>query len=294
MRLALLSLLGCGEPEIVYAPKAPLDEDSGPAHPDGYGLPEAHGPDAKLQASACADCHGADLTGGESGVSCDLCHEEGWRTDCTRCHGGTENTTGAPPRDIDGETDPVAISFPPHSIHVTDTDLKLGFTCTACHVTPSDVLSAGHVFVGDATPAVAEVDFTGGSSPAARWDGQATCSDSWCHGPGPAGGGTAMVGQTFDSCASCHPFRDSGSAGWSTMSGQHDRHLSEGEGFECGDCHKSVVYRWDPIEDPSLHVDGAVSVTPVGTIVWDPATKSCTGECHEEHHEGNAWVQQGP
>ena len=38
-------------------------------------------------------------------MSCDDCHDEGWRTDCVFCHGGVDDTTGAPPEDIRDEAD---------------------------------------------------------------------------------------------------------------------------------------------------------------------------------------------
>lgn len=268
----------------------PTDDTGGASrvHADGYAAPEVHGPDAKLQVLPCVSCHGDDLTGDGEAPSCDSCHEAGWRTLCTFCHGGTETDGGAPPRDIDGETDPSLGSFPHHTVHLSDTEYKLAFPCETCHAVPTDVLSAGHLFVGDGTPGQAELDFSGGLSPAGTWDGL-TCSSLYCHGDGQGDNGSRTIGEEIEDCAACHPHRSSGSKAWAEMSGAHDRHLSMGEGFECGDCHKDVVITWAPIEDPSLHVNGRPDVRTVGTIVWDGDTETCTGECHLEEHDARSW-----
>ena len=263
-------------------------------HPIDFADSAVHGSAARQQEEACISCHGADLSGGSSAVSCDDCHQEGWRTDCTYCHGGTDNTSGAPPRDIDDATDAASLSFSPHTAHVSDTALKDAFDCTACHASPTDVLSEGHLFVGDVTPGKAEVDFSGGLSPAGSWDGIDSCSNLYCHGNGRGDNGSAKVGDQFEDCASCHPHELSGSAAWMTMSGRHERHLSIDATFDCGDCHKAVVETWSPIKDTSLHVNGTISIAPVGTIVWDPATKTCSGECHLEEHVDREWIPPDP
>ena len=261
-------------------------------HPEDYASSDVHGPDAKLQVLECIECHGADLTGSGEAASCDSCHTEGWRTTCTYCHGGTESDDGAPPRDIDGETDPDLISYPHHTIHLSDSAYKDAFECSTCHAVPEDVLSEGHLFVGDDTPGVAELDFSAGLSAAAVWDG-ATCSELYCHGDGQGDNGEIAVGSTIDDCTSCHPHKDSSEAEWMAMSGAHDRHLSHeddsGLGFECGDCHKDVVDIWEPIVDTSLHVNGEVNIRAVGTITWTATTETCEGECHGERHEDRWW-----
>lgn len=295
-RWLLLTLtLGCDD--TLFGKPAGEGEGEGEGetryHPDGFASPDAHGLEAKLGVQACTDCHGADLTGEVGATSCDTCHEDGWRTDCTFCHGGTESADGAPPRDIDGETDSALTSFPHHTVHLSTTAYKDAFACTTCHSVPTDILTPGHLFVDDATPGAAELDFSGGLSPNAAWDG-ATCSELYCHGNGQGDNGSITITDSVDDCVSCHPHEESGSAGWSTMSGAHDTHLSLGEGFECGDCHKRVVDKWEPIVNVSLHVDGAVSIQPVGTITWDATAETCTGECHEEHHDARAWLTDSP
>ena len=270
------------------------DSSSAAYHPDGWSDPSLHGTAARQSSDSCVACHGASLEGSGAAASCDTCHTKGWRTDCTFCHGGTDNTTGAPPRDIDDQTDAASSSFAAHTTHVSDSVRKLAFDCTACHLMPEDVLSTGHLFVGDTTPGAAEMDFSAGLSPDASWDGLGTCSEAYCHGNGQGANGTVTVGSDLSACTACHPHQASGVSGWATMSGKHSRHLGIDATFDCGDCHKAVVEQWEPIKDVSLHVDGKVSIQLVGEMAWDEASRTCTGECHLENHKGRSWLGKEP
>lgn len=66
--LVLLVLAGCGDPN----PQAPFDSDAG-AHVAAW-LPSGHAEQAKLDIATCRECHGEDLSGGMSRVSCTSCH----------------------------------------------------------------------------------------------------------------------------------------------------------------------------------------------------------------------------
>lgn len=254
-------------------------------HPEGWADPGEHGLGAKLQEDTCVSCHGADLTGGEVGVSCDTCHAEysaDWRTDCTFCHGGEDNTTGAPPVDIDGSS--TDISFSAHTAHVT-TNLHEAYECTQCHDKPEDVLSTGHLFLGDSTPAVAETDFSAGLSDRSDWDGNGTCSDSYCHGNGQGDNGTGKIGTDETSCDSCHAGPSSGEDAWARMSGEHAEHLEEG--MDCYECHDETVSSAGAITDPSKHVNGTPDIAFDGYVTRSGDT--CSGSCHGEGHSGEPW-----
>ena len=110
--------------------------------------------EARLGEQVCTNCHGDDLKGdaGQGSASCDT-----WRSDCTFCHGGEDNLTGAPPEDIHDAA--IDASFGPHTAHV-EGGIRTALECTECHVEPEGVLSIGHMF--DATPGVAENDFSVG------------------------------------------------------------------------------------------------------------------------------------
>src|SRR3970282_2725558 len=90
-------------------------------HPEGFAAAEIHGLELKQQAQDCRSCHGDELTGA-SAPTCDGCHTPAdppaWRSDCTFCHGGVDDTTGAPPRNLDGTTEVQAGTLPPHAVHV--------------------------------------------------------------------------------------------------------------------------------------------------------------------------------
>jgi hypothetical protein len=241
-------------------------------HPEGYAAIDVHGPATKLHAEDCRDCHGADLTGGTSGVACDSCHTPGWRTDCVFCHGGTVDATGAPPRDIDGITDTSLLSFIAHPRHVAQFQ-HAPYDCTQCHRKPTDVLSEGHVF--DDTDARAELDFSAGLSPQAVWDGNGGCSSLYCHGDGQVADGAYVHDQPTPSCGGCHPYPGTENTAYAAMSGQHARHL--GENVKCSECHDPVAIE--------AHVDGKkdVAITVAG-FSYDAASGSCTGSCHLKSH----------
>ena len=260
----------------------PVDTGSTTYHPPGWAEPEVHGLAAKLQDETCVTCHGEDLAGGSVGVSCDTCHHDGWRTDCTFCHGGEETVGGAPPADIDGSgTD---LSFSAHTVHVTQT-IHGAWDCTTCHVKPVDVLSLGHVFLEDETPGAAEVDLSAGLSEQATYLGGASCSNLYCHGDGQGHNGAWSVAQGPVSCASCHADISSGRAGWEHMSGEHEDHLREG--LVCADCHGGVVSTDQTILAPTKHVDGEPDLDLPGTLTY--ASGSCSGVCHGESHDDQDW-----
>jgi len=252
---------------------APADGTGGALyHPVGFSGAAMHGGAMKMQAEDCRGCHGEDLMGGSSGIGCDSCHTPDWRTDCVFCHGGENEPSGAPPRDLDGTSEMSMLSFIAHGRHVTQYQHE-PYDCAQCHAKPVDVLSVGHIF--DDTPAVAEVDFSAGLSPAAVWDGDGGCSSLYCHGNGRTSAGTYQHDQSTPSCGGCHPYPSTENTAYNTMSGQHARHI--GEGISCADCH-------DPLAITS-HVDGKpdVAIAPTG-ITYDAAAGSCTGLCHLKPH----------
>lgn len=270
---------GCDDPtETGTTPTIPTGETY---HPAGWESPDQHGTAAMYQTGGdCRVCHGQDLTGGSSGVTCDDCHAPTWRTDCVWCHGGTQNNTGAPPQDIDDNTDPETISFTAHSAHVTTTAVHGAYDCVQCHKKPLDILDYGHV-VRDNTPGFGEVYYGGGISTIATYY-QGTCSNTYCHGNGSIGG-EITDGDGPLNCASCHPDTNTPAA-WNTLSGKHELHLSEG--VTCDECHSTVVGPNETITNPALHVNGDKDVAPTG-VTWNGS--SCTGSCHGHNHDNDNW-----
>ncbi|MEQ1568922.1 MAG: hypothetical protein ABMA64_25010 [Myxococcota bacterium] len=261
----------------------PIPTDTGaegPYHPSGWDDEGSHGRTSLLGAGAddngvdCRDCHGPELDGGTSGVSCDSCHEAGWRDNCTYCHGGDETPDGAPPTDIDGAVG-TSISFPDHTAHVVG-PRHPAYDCTECHSKPNDALTPGHWF-DDVTPGRAELDFTAGISSAGAPSGASSCGNLWCHGDGAGDNGEVSIGEGPLDCTSCH----STGAG---LNGEHGEHL--GEGVDCEECHGDVNGQMQ-ITDDAEHVNGTVSVDLPGGISWDG--NSCDGSCHFENHNNRNW-----
>jgi predicted CxxxxCH...CXXCH cytochrome family protein len=274
-------LVGCG--------------DLGRHHPDGFGAGALHGAALKQQTEDCRTCHGADLTGGTDddadAPSCDSCHDPvqptAWRSDCTFCHGGVENDTGAPPRNLDG-TDQVG-PFPVHTIHVTGSALANAYDCNQCHTKAIDVLSPGHVF--DDTPGEAENDYGNGLSPQTSFAlADRTCSNNYCHGDGRADNGTIAAQQGPVACDGCHAVATGNPAGWAAMSGGHPNHLAIA-GVSCADCHAATTTDSTSITDVARHIDGArdVAFTTPG-FAFDASAHTCTGSCHSYDHNGAGWV----
>ncbi|MCB9669579.1 MAG: CxxxxCH/CxxCH domain-containing protein [Alphaproteobacteria bacterium] len=269
------------DPQPTDPDPQPTDPDPPPPtspHPVGYSSPDQHGVAANLQLDGdCRSCHGANFEGG-TGMSCDTCHQVGWRTDCTFCHGGQDNQSGAPPQDVDGTTAPNLISFPDHTAHI-----QAGYGCSECHYTPTDYLTNGHVF-GDVTPGYGEVNYAAGLSYQATYF-LGTCSNAYCHGNGQGPNGTVTAGSGPVGCASCHYNQNSTPAEWNQMSGRHRLHLQE-NGVTCSNCHASTVDAAGQIVGAAYHLNGtpdvaSVDITIVGT--------TCDGACHGFNHNNRGW-----
>lgn len=286
---ALLLLIGCSPGSFTGAGdgNGGVVPPGGRYHAAGFAAPGLHGAELKQQKQDCRSCHGQQLEGQGAAPSCDACHSASaptaWRTTCTFCHGGGDNMTGAPPRNLDGTSGPGV--FAAHSQHV-GTALAARIDCVQCHVKATDVLSPGHIF--DATPGVAEVDFGGGLNAQGKL-GANGCENLYCHGAGRADDGKVAMSDPPMTCTSCHPGLASGAAGWASMSGQHALHLGA-SGVTCGDCHTRVTTDGVALANPSLHVDGTreVDFAQAG-MSFDVSAQSCAGTCHGHAHAGQVW-----
>ena len=259
-------------------PPPPTVPVVGPHHPPDWALAQNHGVAANLQTDGdCRSCHGATLQGDGNAASCDQCHQVGWRTDCTLCHGGTENASGAPPKDVDGVINPNLISFTTHTAHIEE-----GYTCVQCHYVPTDYLTNGHVF-GDVTPGYGEVNYAGGLSAVATYYG-GQCSNTYCHGNGRADNGTISDADGPLGCTSCHANLASPPPDWTLMSGLHGLHLNEGS--QCYECHGTTVNNANNIIAPNQHINRQnelynPNMTAMGA--------TCTGTCHGYNHQNRGW-----
>lgn len=261
-------------------------------HGAGYSVAEFHGIDSNLQATDCRECHGDDLMGGDSEVSCDTsgCHSNDWRSDCTYCHGGLDSLSGAPPRGIDGTSEPLFAAFGAHKMHLS-ADGHPAFACTECHREAEgieDILTPGHVF--DDTPGRAEIAFGGLSAGGNYLTATRTCQNIYCHGNGKRPGSVSATDEI--TCASCHPDQNSSENAWeNSLRDEHEEHVDDG--ILCAHCHNQVVDEQANIRNGALHVNGISnwSIAPSLGITVDSQDR-CSGRCHvgdDENHSDENW-----
>jgi predicted CxxxxCH...CXXCH cytochrome family protein len=288
--VCLLVLAACDRPVLMTNEHTGGAGSSAQYHPEGWAAGDVHGTAAKYQEQACRSCHGDDLSGGMDAVDCASCHESDWQEDCTYCHGGTDNSTGAPPTDISGESATELLSFQAHSAHVS-THWHEGYACEQCHAQPTSVLSSGHLFVDDSTAGVAEVQFESGLSSSASYGGEGSCSNLYCHGDGQTSDGEIDHTATGLSCVSCHADASGTESDWEDMSGKHKLHI--GHGAVCANCHGTTVDGDQTIIDPALHVNGTVDLALDEEVAWTASSRTCDGECHlgthTKDHQGKRW-----
>ncbi len=178
--------------------------------------------------------------------------EEGRSADCTGCHGGQDNQTGAPPFDTHGASTSAAVGA--HTAH-----LDAGVRCDGCHIVPTDAASPGHMDTGPA-----EVTFGAVAGPDAVYDYTThSCSSVYCHAPPTAPGGAAPVPSWNGTlaggpCGSCHA----------------DPPTSHGGVADtlCEKCHATSIVGAGPSR---AFVSGGTHAN--GTV--EPASISCT-TCH--------------
>ena len=216
---------------------------------------------AAALAAACGETREGE-TGGTAAV------------ECTKCNGGVDNGTGAPPRDTANGNATTSVGVGAHTAHVQAGSLGVAYGCDECHVTPATVDAPGHI------DGVAQVVFrpgslavAGGASPV--WSrGTARCSGGYCHGATLQGGSSTApvwtrVGQGQASCGTCH--------GLPPPTGKHAQHV-DGLIFDCDACHAGYLAGVGEV-NRALHVDGAYDVS-LPTTVWDPAAGTCAAYCH--------------
>ena len=252
-------------------------------HPEGYvdpASPHFHGIEIRQNGwdfSVCAGCHGADYRGSAAAPSCETCHAIKGNTSCITCHGGTANRSGAPPADVEGNTETSLKGVGAHSAHATGTRLTLNIQCSQCHVIPDSVDAAGHMDTG----LPAEIAYSGiasarGAQP--QWNSTAlTCDNLYCHGEFPAGNSDKPkwtdVGINRVVCGTCHSLPPQGK----TASGFE--HSSEHS--NCSVCHPTANTNLEIVRK-DLHINGEVNIafgqaTYHAGGILDPASSNWHG-----------------
>lgn len=212
----------------------------------------------------CQACHGQNYAGGIANSSCLTCHPN-TPEDCTVCHGGVDNQSGAPPKDLADNTSTTARGVGQHTLHLAGGDIGSAIECTTCHVVPDSLYAAGHID----SELPAELMFFGlaqADLAAPSYDnGAGSCANTYCHGnwslpraqSGFSGfysadtmqGNAAAPGWTDPAtgeCGSCHGLPPTGHNPFDISA--------------CSSCHAAVVDNQGSIIDKSKHVNGMVNV----------------------------------
>jgi predicted CxxxxCH...CXXCH cytochrome family protein len=254
------------------------------SHPAGWMDPTNqtfHAYSAGRGLASCEGCHGPGLTGGMAKVGCAQCHDRplpgggtlAWSVDCTMCHGGTDNPTGAPPKGIWGAAlDPIRVGA--HTSHLASA-IAPAMDCKVCHVKPANAFSDGHI---NSIPASeqprATVEFTGlasiGVTP--TWDrASRTCANTYCHGATVRGGSNktpdwTIVDGTQAACDTCHGAPP-----------PYPHPAITGGPSACNPCHSLTIDQAGAIIPPSAggkHLNGNLEATGHDTTWMDQASSN--------------------
>jgi predicted CxxxxCH...CXXCH cytochrome family protein len=227
--------------EAVWTEPRSSSEACGSCH----GLPP---PAPHPSSTLCSTCHG-DVIDAAGKLTAPSLHVDGKvqlrATSCTQCHGRGDEPS--PPRDVEGHDAITALGVGAHEAHLSGGAWSRPLACQECHDVPESADDFEHADGLPAEVALRGVAATGAREP--RWDrGEARCVDSWCHGPGAAGGATSPRWNRpaqLD-CSSCHG---------SPPPAPHPQMT------DCSRCHGAVVGSDDvTIVDRLRHVDGHVDV----------------------------------
>jgi predicted CxxxxCH...CXXCH cytochrome family protein len=163
---------------------------------------------------------------------------------CTECHGGGDNDTGAPPRDLLGRSDPTLPSIGAHTAHLqlADDSLAKPFGCDACHPTPGTVRSPGHM---DGTVQIAFGTLATAGGVASPGYDRTThgCASTYCHGSFVGGNpGNVPVwtaGAAAAACGTCHG--DPAATASALPRGIHPPLAATATNATCNVCHPDTV-----------------------------------------------------
>lgn len=181
----------------------------------------------------CQGCHGADLKGGKSGISCSTCHSAGIDS-CSTCHGSAGSA--GPPASLSWGLDPSTDKgLGAHAKHASGSLFGAGLACSECHKTPTAVADAGHLFddaeakISDLKAEVTFGDWAKKGETTASYDSESQTCTVYCHGASLGGTPPTWTAAGSVSCSSCH-------------SVPHAAPKAYG-GEDCAACHQQIVAR---------------------------------------------------
>ncbi|MFH1699887.1 MAG: CxxxxCH/CxxCH domain-containing protein [Candidatus Zixiibacteriota bacterium] len=274
----LIALFGCSNQKT----KSTMP----PTHPAEWINPDSedfHGHIVNSRGfKSCQVCHGIDLNGGQSHISCIECHLES--NVCNACHGGYDNKSGAPPYGLHGEISDTALAVGAHTAHIDSSSISGSVPCQTCHLVPLVILDEAHFDTSSAIlDSIAEITWQGlETDGSAVWDRQLReCSKTYCHGNFYGGDTTNVPIWTATDqavCGSCHDIGDDPAL----LLGAHKFHVDI-MSFNCSQCHGSVVDDGLNITVASLHVNGIINTAITNPEICErchgPNASPCSG-CH--------------
>lgn len=227
----------------------------------------------------CQQCHGTDYTGGIAKTSCLTCHPQ-TPEDCTVCHGGVDNLTGAPPEDLAGSQTTDSRGVGAHTTHLNGAALSVGFECGTCHVVPASFNTPGHVD----SELPAEVRFSGSAlldNAVPNWDtASGSCMNAYCHGNWSlskmeSNNQFIYSADNMEGNNATPTWTDPATAVCGTCHDLPPRGHTPFELNACAGCHSSVIDANGDIIDKTKHVNGQINVfgqefsisSPAGTEV---------------------------
>jgi len=207
---------------------------------------------------------------------CDVCH--GPNPSCTRCHGGIENQTGAPPKGLRGETLTSQVAVGAHTSHVSVGTVANAYDCNQCHVKPTKIADPGHI----GPDSLAEVIWGGIAGSSSQWNRTTkTCSSTYCHGNFAGGSPSNAPVWTSPNQATCGSCHDVGTNP-ASLQWKHELHVTS-FGLKCADCHANVVDTLLQVNNKALHVNGVVDTLTRDPVLCNlchgPGQGSCA-TCH--------------
>ena len=334
--IALSVLFGCSSQNSQTAFNPDKGKHGTSWLPAGHSTAAVSGNAGNVSASsaapgaACTECHGADLTGGISGVSCTKCHLGGpasihpadWdpiygthgpyantngTTACANqyCHGTSlQGASGS------GPACTTCHSWPYNAASVT---------CGACHSIPPsgtaspniagrhaqhatsnvascDVCHKGaSAYVGNHVNNTVDLSFATAYNPKSggtpSYSATAnTCSNISCHGAQTTPNWQTGTLDVNTQCTSCHAY---GTTQYNSFHGiRHDLHVNS-RSILCGECHdttKLSAVHFNDLDTSAMTEAWDTLLASLNYTGTGSGAGNCTVDCHGKNHATLNWV----
>lgn len=215
-----------------------------------HGVPPAP---PHSQKADCSECHGQVIDASGRFINRAL-HLDGTvqvAPQCNSCHGRSKD--GAPPPDLEGNTDVSAPGVGAHERHLQASASHGAVACDNCHAVPESWNTPGHI--DGQRPA--DVRFSGlatqqGHANASYSADTHSCSGNYCH----QNAVPVWIQQksAAEACGSCHGLPPPFIAGVPISSGNHPK------SDRCENCHGTVIAPDRVFIAPERHVNGKPDV----------------------------------